>query len=628
MVLLVLVCATLCLAQAPDEQFVSNGQYVESGRRLPDGWTAKTSKTLQLGQCVAQLHRGGGMTGSIVYSNGYNGDGGTCSFNSWMGEQPKLMRDGYVIAMSTDLYMGFHYPDDWRNAPNRSPPWGDLCNYLNNAARYNESNSDLMCGQGCGECYKVTGNAGTQTYMVLEINDINCCGILFQGGTLVLGNGNGFNVNVKGVPQGPTACRNFQATQPPGTCNLAVSHVSGPAAITIKKVPCPVEGDIRLGIRCYIASGNHCELTPLHFRVGITDMWVQGRDAAENPTGWKWVPRDWINRFLFESTEIPALSGFIYGASPSKTFDVRFRSQAGQMLVCTQVWNPDANSLQRLMPGCQFPDPGVDETPCPQPSPPKIVGDSFKSRNGLTPCADNVNTGGCNMMTEPAQLFTEWRVWDFANFSPPPVFNYAGDCHVGNCIDLNTAVGLPEGYLRLTWGTGGRFFSDEYKTGLTSLHLWAKCKSGPFCTLRVAIENPCPLQTVSLNVSDTWQEKIVDFVQLQSGCTGGWFIINFRAPIGDHVLLDETEFWCDNAPCPPDYLKSGNVRSNASNTNTPFIFPPPSGGYIAGIVIGALVGLAVLVVAGILVWKRLLQPKMAFSPNSRSEHHFVQLEDQ
>ncbi len=52
---LVFLGAVFVVAQPPDQTFVSNGVFVESGRRLPDGWTAKSSNTLKLGQCVAHL---------------------------------------------------------------------------------------------------------------------------------------------------------------------------------------------------------------------------------------------------------------------------------------------------------------------------------------------------------------------------------------------------------------------------------------------------------------------------------------------------------------------------------------------------------------------------------------------
>ena len=73
-------------------------------------------------------------------------------------------------------------------------------------------------------------------------------------------------------------------------------------AVTYKRVACPIEGDIRLGVKGYDAQpfrGDKVEMTPIHYRVGITSMKVRGRNAAEVPTAWKFVPRDWINLFIF-----------------------------------------------------------------------------------------------------------------------------------------------------------------------------------------------------------------------------------------------------------------------------------------------------------------------------------------
>ena len=32
---------------------------------------------------------------------------------------PKLLKDGYLIAASTDFYQGFHFPDDYNNNPRK-----------------------------------------------------------------------------------------------------------------------------------------------------------------------------------------------------------------------------------------------------------------------------------------------------------------------------------------------------------------------------------------------------------------------------------------------------------------------------------------------------------------------------
>ena len=37
----------------------------------------------------------------------------------WKIEMPKLLKDGYLIAASTDFYQGFHFPDDYNNNPRK-----------------------------------------------------------------------------------------------------------------------------------------------------------------------------------------------------------------------------------------------------------------------------------------------------------------------------------------------------------------------------------------------------------------------------------------------------------------------------------------------------------------------------
>jgi hypothetical protein len=108
-----------------------------------------------------------------------------------------------------------------------------------------------------------------------------------------------------------------------------------------------VEGQIQLGMRGFGGTpyaGNNVELIPVHFRLGITDMWVRGRDAAEAPLPWVWLPRGWTNTFLHEP---PTISTMVFGSSPTKTFDVKFRAANKQEITCTAIWNPAPSTLGR-----------------------------------------------------------------------------------------------------------------------------------------------------------------------------------------------------------------------------------------------------------------------------------------
>ncbi len=74
-----------------------------------------------------------------------------------------------------------------------------------------------MCGQGCGECYSVTGPAGTATFIVNEVADINAIGI----------SGQGINFNLYSGGSAP---------------NRKVMNYNGPTHVAVQKVPCPVTG--------------------------------------------------------------------------------------------------------------------------------------------------------------------------------------------------------------------------------------------------------------------------------------------------------------------------------------------------------------------------------------------------
>jgi hypothetical protein len=333
--------------------FGNGGTWVESGRRLDDTWK----------------HVDNDVCSATVLAVGYGGDGTTCSFQAFpegYAAMPKVFKDGFLLAANTDIYMGFHYHDNWQENP-RSPQWS-LCDA--SAGTFSEADTSKMCAQGCGQCILATGSSGSHIFIINEVGDIGAGGITAQGLGFAFGNGAG---------QGgtnPAPCRG-NGVMDPGECSQTVLDGEGFQGVTYKRVACPVEGDIRLGAHGYNAfplRGDNVELTPLHYRVGITSMKVRGRDASEVPTAWKFVPRDWINRFLFTG----ALSGNVYDQSPSKTFDVMFRSVNGQDLVCTTKWAPvpsasDASrGLISFPPGCQFADVPAPTT-CSPPMPPNPI---------------------------------------------------------------------------------------------------------------------------------------------------------------------------------------------------------------------------------------------------------------
>lgn len=189
-----------------------------------DNWTP-----LAMGQCFWES-----TTPAQIQAVGYGGDGTTCSFQKFETAMPQIHKDGWYIAASTDLYMGFHFPDDWNNTP-RAPQWAP-CDYT--SGNFNEADSSKMCGQGCGECYLITGPSGSQIFIVNEVADIGAIGLGGQGLNFNLGSGAG------PAGFGPAPCRGADGVQQAGECNRKVLEYQGPTAISVKKVPCPVEGQM------------------------------------------------------------------------------------------------------------------------------------------------------------------------------------------------------------------------------------------------------------------------------------------------------------------------------------------------------------------------------------------------
>lgn len=471
---------------------------------------------------------------------GYGGDGATCSFQPYINAMPAIFKDGWLIAASQDVYNGFHLPDDWSVTP-RSP-LTPVCDW--DGVRFTEADFSKMCGQGCGECYQISGPAGSQTFIVNEIADIGAIGISGQGVNMNLGTGAGGNGN-----PAPAPCRAVQG----GDCNRKVLDYQGPTAIVMKKVPCPVEGNIQLGIRGFGTtplSGSNVEMTPLHFRLGIVSMWVRGRDSSEQPTAWKWVPRTWTNKFLFEPGV--GLNGAVFDQSPSKTFDVRFQASLGttQITCGPVVWAPADLGSSRGLQGlgtCQFADPAIDVTPCPAALPPNpIIDEQFYSRNGGVDCPSlNSQTGGCSVKTEGAYLL-EWRDWGSFGFSPFPNYGFTADCVRGTrCID--TTLSTSSAAVQLGW-TQKISMSDLPSN--SSVHFWAKCMSGATCAgVTLGINNPCALiSSAPVTVTDTWSEYVISLDAL-AACAA-FNVVRISMPTGRRLLLDEMTLYCGAAPCP------------------------------------------------------------------------------
>eukprot|EP01124_Arcella_intermedia_P000380 TRINITY_DN10193_c0_g1_i1.p1 TRINITY_DN10193_c0_g1~~TRINITY_DN10193_c0_g1_i1.p1 ORF type:complete len:604 (+),score=87.91 TRINITY_DN10193_c0_g1_i1:24-1835(+) len=539
----------------------SAGKWVESGNRLPDNWSP-----LPVGSCQWET-----STPARIQAVGYGGDGTTCSFQAYESAMPAVHQDGYLIAASTDLYQGFHFPDDWHLTP-RTPQWGP-CNY-DSGARFNESHPRLMCGQGCGECYLITGPAGSQTFIVNEVSDILAVGISSQGVNFNLGNGAG-----RGGVTAP--CRGSDGALQPGECNLKVMTYQGPTAISVKKVPCPIEGQIRLGVHGYNSNpldGSNLEIVVLHHRLGITSLWVQGRNATEHPSGWKWVPRGWTNTFNFYPGN--GLSGHLYDLSPSKTFDIKLRSVLGTDLLCTATWSPTALSSDSTrgivsLGSCQFPSVAVDNVPCDPPMPPNpfIAEQAYSySCSGLdcTDCPElNKTVAGCSIKTE-GEFLLEWRDWGSYGLPGKPNWGFTGDCHSGTkCIDST----LSTGWAGIMLGWTQPLVPSHYSR-ITEVRYWAKCVSAS-CSVNFGVYNPCATSSAgSVAYSSSWAEYTVNMTRLMEACPEGFNVVRWDFGPNVQFYLDDAAFYCGGELCKqPTQSSTPTVNPPSS---TPTVNPPSS----------------------------------------------------
>lgn len=409
----------------------------------------------------------------------------------------------------------------------------------------------------------------------------------------------------------------------------------GPTAVTVRPIPCPVTGDIVLGIKGYNAAplrGDNVELTAINHRLALTDMWVRGRnaqDAIDATTPWMWIPRTWTNKFSFYPSN--GLNGMVYGASPTKTFDVKMRALTGDILTCTSTWNPqalaDASTGVVTLGTCQFADPGKPADACALPVPPNpIVGDQFYAYKGGVPAVDcpslNSQPNGCSIKTS-GDFNMEWRHWSSFGIPGLPQYGFTGDCHSGSCIDTTQSTA----FAGVLIGWVNKLTQAQYPT-LSTLQIWAKCASGAACSLTPQIMIPCTGVTApTLTVTNVWAQYNVDLVPLLAQCTQGFQVIQLNFPPNQRLFLDDIAFLCANGtlcanPVPFGSANftgagNGNPIPNGTNPINTLNGSGLSSGAIAGIVIGVLIGTAALVVVGLLIY-RYMHQKGHFETTSSS----------
>ncbi|RYD57511.1 MAG: hypothetical protein EOP83_21065 [Verrucomicrobiaceae bacterium] len=189
-----------------------------------------------------------------------------------------------------------------------------------------------------GECYELTGPAGTTTVMVGELSPSAPPGTMDAG-------------------------RSYFDLGTPGFQQIAGTTSVGYVATGCRLVPAPVTGNVKLLV-VINAGGFYLALTPYNHRAGITKMEVKSNGSST----WINMPRSIANRFE-------------YNAGPGLVFPVQVRitSRFGEVVTFPSIASMTDN--QRITGPAQFTTfPALAPAPALQMSP--VYADSFSSVPG------------------------------------------------------------------------------------------------------------------------------------------------------------------------------------------------------------------------------------------------------
>ncbi len=337
------------------------------------------------------------------------------------------------------------------------------------------------------------------------------------------------------------------------------------ANLCAQMVPCPVTGDIVLGVHGFGTTplnGQNCQLTPINHRLGITQMWIREQGTAT----WRWVPRGWTNTFDFFPSN--GLTGAVFGASATQQFEVRLRAisfPGTADIVCSGTWAPTVVSAGfgvQTVGTCQFPDPGVSTAPCPMSTPPHLIEDQFYSYSGTTDTSPPKKTSGPYLL--------EWRDW--GSFNCNPGFGSTADCQSGSCIDSGLATGFAA--IQLGWT---QLILPAAFSGVTAeLRYWAKCASATACVITV---NFGPCGTTAFNaapqaITNAWAQYTVSVNTVFASCATGFQVVQFKFNPNMRILVDTALWFCNGSPCtavvPPTQPNPpcGGATTASSTTTT------------------------------------------------------------
>eukprot|EP01084_Bolivina_argentea_P309434 535230_1 len=302
--------------------------FVYANTPLDSSWTP-----LPYGQCTVPTEVE--VVGSVTQGN-------TCNFDGAASYMPSLWTNKYLLAVSQDLYNGFHTQDNFQLD----------CDVQTQT----ENNTDNNCGMICGWCFLINGPLGSAIYIANEIADINAVGQ----------NGAGINLHIDDDTIGEVRS------------GLGLGY-----DIDYRKVPCP---GTESGIYLYWHQFNPTEnwknsvyFTPINYRIGIKAMYARHGTGA-NDRKWYRMPRTWTNQYKWESYSQYSAgccpiwqppNGNMYGTG-ANTFDIKIISYLNEEIICYDLTITDNTEyetrqcLDNIGQSVQFTDNGytIPTTSC------------------------------------------------------------------------------------------------------------------------------------------------------------------------------------------------------------------------------------------------------------------------
>jgi hypothetical protein len=481
---------------------------IGTGRAHPGTWTP-----LPLGQCSGL---------ALAQSTGASLSQTTCGLQAGASVMPSALLGSNFMAVSGDLFM---------SRPLQGQDEGTFC-----------ANEKADCASGCGECYLLTGSQGSALAIVTG----------FISGATAYGQGDTFFIPQPVIDQ----------------AYLPGERGRGVYGATYKKVPCPVSGTIYAVVTSYnsVWDGLNLELGFVNHRVGISSISILPRTASDGTAAMLSASRSVINRIQwFPGKNITQSIPCIFGASPTRTFDVTFRNADGSSVIMCSVTLPSGSATvgsptliaTKLAGGggdCQFPDPAILVQGCdvgfpPSPGYEEQVYGVMQTGSQAFGCT--LGTAGCSTRFE-GPFGNEWGV--FAVFGAPVVFNSnggGGGCHLNSatCIDTGVATGNAGIQIGHT-----PMIVPSFGPAEAGLQFSAVCMAG--CPALITFSYlDCPGTTSALTVNNgTWTTFVVSLLpQLAGGCsTGstGFSILFFQFNTGARFLIDSIGYVCGNGPCP------------------------------------------------------------------------------